>query len=209
MTNSTSNRPDSIVWVKGMKLGPGGPHDASFWQRVQGSRRHSGAGTIENPRIIWATPNPERGSKEDRLQAIENIVRRVTSECGLSYAWMASDAHPTCTTGWVRSKRVIGPDDYHVTLRMGSGPHTCNLHGHIYLICEDNNLNNEIVRPMTTEERSIVGGFSPQLLVWGKYPAESAEYPRSGLQVPRPKFEIKPGSILQYQKDTKQIPGFV
>ncbi|KAI1653935.1 kinase-like protein [Daldinia decipiens] len=42
-----------------------------------------------HPWIIWTTPNSVKRSKEDRLQAIENIVRRITSECGLSYAWMA------------------------------------------------------------------------------------------------------------------------
>ncbi|KAI1653934.1 hypothetical protein F4813DRAFT_372564 [Daldinia decipiens] len=87
---------------------------------------------------------------------------------------------------------------------MGSGPGICNLYGHIYLICEGHDIKKKVIRLMTSEERDVVGGFNPQLLIWGRYPAESCEYPRSQLKVPVPEFEIKPDSILHYQKKKKK-----
>lgn len=102
------NGKDSTIWVNGMKLGKGAPHDPEFRKRIGTARRSLGSGTIADPmvsfnlqylysliiitnfqmfQVIWPTPGPKRSAEV--TQAIEHIVHQVAKRCGLPYAWIA------------------------------------------------------------------------------------------------------------------------
>ncbi|KAK6951628.1 hypothetical protein Daesc_006150 [Daldinia eschscholtzii] len=196
MAPFVTSAPQGIVWEKGMRLGPGAPHGFDFKERIDDVRLMRGTGTIEDPLVIWPAPGPHIASNESKRQTIMQIVSQTTTDCGLSHAWIAADAHPTSTIGWENGRRKTLRDDYHVTVRMGSDKKTCNLHGHIYLVCEGHDLRRPIVRAMRNDERGIVGGSSPQLLVWGPY---ESSWPRARTSLPQPPYQVKPGSILEYQ----------
>ncbi|KAG4216638.1 hypothetical protein PC116_g34881 [Phytophthora cactorum] len=78
---------------------------------------------------------------------------------------------------------------------MGTSEDVCNLHGHIYFICENNDMEKKAIRVMKESERSIVHGKSPQLWVWGAYP----QYLRRDITYPEQPLEVKPNSILEGQ----------
>ncbi|KAI1215194.1 uncharacterized protein F4807DRAFT_455644 [Annulohypoxylon truncatum] len=196
-TRFRSDKPkEGIIWTKGMRLGPGAPHDPVFMRRILDSDRKEGAGTIEDPKVIWLVPVSH--TKNVRmLQEVEAVIRNQTKEFGLSYAWIASTVHDTSTIRWTGDKRVVGPDDSHVTLRIGSSANTCNLHGHIYLISRDNGLE---IGMMPEGERGVEGGKNPQLWIWGPYPRG---WPRAKIQYPEWPWVIKPGSILYLREAAK------
>ncbi|KAI1463357.1 uncharacterized protein F4812DRAFT_468688 [Daldinia caldariorum] len=189
----------AIPWEKGMRLGPGRRFPDTFLDRLGEIKVKTGSGTVEDPLVLWPLPGPWT-SRGHRQSVIMDIVKQTTSDCGLSHAWIASDIHPTCTTGWKDGKRQIDKDDYHVTVRMGSNSRTCNIHGHIYLICEGNDMRRNIVRAMKTSERGIVGGTSPQLLVWGPY---DPSWPRAKTPLPEPPYKVKKDSILEFQNKAR------
>jgi hypothetical protein len=86
-------------------------------------------------------------------------------------------------------------DDWHITLRLGTAHNWCNLHGHFYIVFEDNKdaQASKAVRMLKEEERGIVGGKNPQLFTWGPLPRGYVTYP---VKHPTTPFEIVPGSIL-------------
>lgn len=95
-------------------------------------------------------------------------------------------------------------DDDHITVRFGKTLDKYNLHGHLYVICEDLATPEELakggrvllpLRMMTEEERGLVGGKNPELWVGGPYPAR---WPRVNYRYPdRTKAcQTKPGSLL-------------
>ncbi|KAI1458957.1 hypothetical protein F4805DRAFT_473916 [Annulohypoxylon moriforme] len=204
-STKTGKSRESIAWTKGMELGPGAPHDEPFMKRIRASKRSRGAGTIEDPKVVWLKPGSEE-TKEEKLRAIENVVRNETRGCGLSNAWIASDAHGFSTTAWKNGQRIMDHDDNHVTLRMGKSADICNLHGHLYLTSEDNDLYKKVTGSMADDERGVRGGKNPQLWVWGRYPPQSQRWPRSQVEYPQAPFDVIPGSILEeqieaYEKD--------
>ncbi|KAI0378199.1 hypothetical protein F5Y04DRAFT_291448 [Hypomontagnella monticulosa] len=194
----------SIIWVKGMKLGRGAGIEPLYVSRIKKATRVHGAGTIEDPKLTWLSPGPSPKELGD-APAIDAIVRQQARECTLSYAWIASSAHGTSTTGWKHSDRIASIDDLHITVRFGSSEDTCNLHGHIYLVYEDNDPAKGVVRMMKEEERGIKGGRSPQLWVWGNYPPESPAWPRARVGIPKLPHEIIQGSILDIQERKREI----
>ncbi|KAI1647317.1 uncharacterized protein F4817DRAFT_365285 [Daldinia loculata] len=198
MSHHRPKAKEGIIWVPGMPLGPGAPHNVEFKRRLESSERFTGSGTVFDPMVIWLVETAEQD--EEKLLAIERVVRQETARFGLSYAWLQSDAHSTSTIAVTAGRRVMNPDDFHVTLRMGDREDNCKVHGHIYLICEDNDLHNVVTRPMEHSERGVVGGRSPQLWVWGRYPSQ---YPRSNLPPVVTPHKIIPGSILAEQQRKK------
>ncbi|KAI4864014.1 hypothetical protein F4820DRAFT_449444 [Hypoxylon rubiginosum] len=192
-------KPEDVIWVQGMKLGRGAPHEFRFQGRIFRGKRHIGTGTMDDPKVTWVDPGPQQ--KKDVVESMETLVHSEAKKYGLSYAWIASEGHPYSTTAFVKNTRIMSLDDFHLTLRLGISEDVCNLHGHIYMICEDNNIENKVVRAMTHDERGVIGGKNPQLWIWGSYPSESRDWPRSGIKYPKSPYEIKPGSILEYQMD--------
>ncbi|KAI2608717.1 uncharacterized protein GGS25DRAFT_521889 [Hypoxylon fragiforme] len=193
------NGKDSTIWVNGMKLGKGAPHDPEFRKRIGTARRSLGSGTIADPMVIWPTPGPKRSAEV--TQAIEHIVHQVAKRCGLPYAWIAADGHSYSTTAWTMDGRIMSHDDHHITVRMGMSPSICNIQGHIYVICEDNDVKKRPLRVMEEGERGIVGGKNPQFWIWGGYPSN---LPPSGVKYPKSPFEIVPNSILEFQMEVKR-----
>ncbi|KAI1764645.1 hypothetical protein GGR53DRAFT_530305 [Hypoxylon sp. FL1150] len=198
---------DSIIWVKGMALGRGARHSPDFQKRINKSKRQSGSGTIRDPMVIWCIPafSYERrlsAKEEERYRALETIIKQETRECGLSFAWVSAEDHPYSTTSRnTNIGRTMSMDDFHVTVRMGSSTNICNLHGHIYIVYEDNDPNKKPLRAMLERERGVRHGKSPQLWVWGKYPQE---WPSAGARFPKSPYETLPGSILDYQMEESQ-----
>ncbi|KAI1445118.1 hypothetical protein F5Y02DRAFT_418420 [Annulohypoxylon stygium] len=197
----TRRQPDNIPWVKGMKLGPGAPHGANFQRRIDESNQYSGAGTVNDPMVTWVVPQVDKKSDAEKakLPAQTKVISDLTKDYGLSHAWIASEPHNTSTTKWVDGDRYIEDDDYHVTLRLGKSKDVCNLHGHAYLLFEDNDPAKQVKRTMLNKERSIKGGSNPQLWVWGNYPPESKDWPRTQVQYPSSPFEVMQNSILSKQ----------
>ncbi|KAJ3578991.1 hypothetical protein NPX13_g1577 [Xylaria arbuscula] len=197
----------SIPWDETMRIGPGGRHTAEFIRRInlpRVKRLDQGSGTIEDPKICWLL-NPDYSvvedvtKEEDKYQSVEAIVSEEASKRGMSHVWILMDSHATSTVNKIvcidankNERRVptLSSDDNHITLRMGVRPDIANLHGHFYLIHEDNDCKKVAIRMMTEEERGVKGGKNPQLWVWPDY------YDRSHIKYPKTPFEIKPGSIL-------------
>ncbi|KAI1411807.1 hypothetical protein F5Y13DRAFT_190809 [Hypoxylon sp. FL1857] len=117
--STRKNDKDDVIWVEGMKLGPGASHDERFWQRIDRARRWFGAGTMDDPSISWVAPGPAAERTEQQIRAIEYLIWEQARRYGLSHVWIASDGHACSTTAWSEGNRVTSPDDYHVTLRMG------------------------------------------------------------------------------------------
>ncbi|KAI1390624.1 uncharacterized protein F4822DRAFT_426472 [Hypoxylon trugodes] len=155
MYNWKNKPPPAIIWVKGMKLGPGAPHSPDFQSRIDQSERSTGEGTIENPMVVWPYPARPEDKPIEQILAMEAVIRQETKECGLSHVWIAADGHPYSTTATRGGIRVASLDDYHVTIRMGSSSTICNLHGHLYLVCEDDDIRKKVTRVMTEKERGI------------------------------------------------------
>lgn len=99
----------------------------------------------------------------------------------------------------------MSDDDHHFTVRMGSSEDICNIQGHIYVVCKDNDIDSIPLRTMSESERSIKGGKSPHYWVWGNYPPESRDWPRAGIKYPNAPFEILANSILQYQIEQQRL----
>ncbi|KAI6081469.1 hypothetical protein F4821DRAFT_264898 [Hypoxylon rubiginosum] len=200
-----SRRREDITWAKGMPLGNGGQHDDNFADRIHRSKRRKGAGTIQNPRVYWCTPlfTARRApnltpQQETKYQALERVIQDETRACGLSHAFVAGEDHEYSTVNMTNvGGRIMSIDDFHVTVRMGTQEDICNLHGHIYVVYRDNDYLNPAVRAMREDERSIKGGKSPQLWVWGRY---DQRY-RGMVKFPRPPYETLPNSILEYQME--------
>ena len=114
---------------------------------------------------------------------------------GLSY-YDSKEGHGLSTLRKTRTgDRISSDDDWHITLRMGTAADWCNLHGHFYLVYEDNNKPKESIalRMMEDEERGLVGGKNPQLWTYGKLPRG---YVATNVKYPKAPYEIVPGSIL-------------
>ncbi|KAI5865310.1 hypothetical protein GGS23DRAFT_594850 [Durotheca rogersii] len=188
-----------VIWVRGMRLGGGGRHDPEVQGRIKRSKRTRGSGTVKDPKVIWLYFNRERS--EAYFRAVEALVKKLTTECGLSHAWIMSRVHSFSTIGRTNDARIMCHDDFHITIRMGSSQDICNLQGHLYLICEDNDVDGKPVRLMNDDERGIIGGKNPHLWIWGQYPAESRDWPRAGVRYPKAPYEIIGGSILDAHSD--------
>ncbi|KAI1089461.1 hypothetical protein F5B19DRAFT_504749 [Rostrohypoxylon terebratum] len=195
---------ESVPWVKGMKLGPGAPHGFNFQKRINESDFYSGAGTVADPKVMWVIPcvNKKTDEEKEKLTAQGIVIRDLAKDYGLSHAWISSEPHNYSTTMWVNGERHIEFDDYHVTLRLGKSDKVCNLHGHAYFLYEDNDPGREVMRAMLDDERSIKGGENPQLWIWGKYPPESKDWPRTKVEYPSSPLEVIKDSIL-----SKQLKG--
>ncbi|KAJ8132666.1 hypothetical protein O1611_g958 [Lasiodiplodia mahajangana] len=193
-------------WVEGMQLPRGKPHDDVFNTRIRDRTwREVGEGTQENPTICWLSEyyRPESVS---HCEAIEAIIRQQLIRYKLRFAWIVADGHAMSTVGRTKAGRIMSDDDNHITLRMGLTEDICNLHGHFYLIYEDNDPQKKAIRMMREDERSIVGGKNPQLWVMGAYPKQ---FQKAEIKYPTTPFEIVPGSIFDrymeaYQNDTNK-----
>ncbi|KAI1115649.1 hypothetical protein F5Y14DRAFT_449757 [Nemania sp. NC0429] len=191
----------STVWSFGMPLGPGGGHDRRINDGREPLRDTAGNGTI-----IWkAYPKfGGRDTSQANLEAVEKILQEQAQKFGVSHVWITAGAHQTSKVGRpVNGKRPTSYDDLHVTVRMGTAEDVCNLHGHIYIKFQDNDPAKKAIRMMEEKERSIEDGKSPQLWVWGSYPAH---YPRSNVTYPKIPWEIKEGSILDKQIEKTERP---
>ncbi|KAI0095864.1 hypothetical protein F4814DRAFT_174489 [Daldinia grandis] len=195
MAHNRSKAMEGVIWTPGMPLGPGAPHNAPFKDRLEVSGRSTGSGTSSDPMVIWLIET--RDQDEEKLLAIERVVKQETKRFGLKYAWLQSNTHSTSTIAITAGQRIVDSDDFHVTVRMGNTEDNCNVHGHIYLIYEGNDLNNVAVRAVDQSERGVAGGRSPQLWIWGRYPSY---YPRSNLPPVTTPHKIIPGSILAEQQ---------
>ncbi|KAI0838805.1 hypothetical protein F5Y06DRAFT_295964 [Hypoxylon sp. FL0890] len=191
-----------IVWVEGMKTPRGLRHTEDFATLIHASRRKGPEyGTVEDPSVTWIHFVPR---SREVVTATERIVKEQASRFGMPYVWVMMMGHGISTVRKTARGRTFSHDDHHVTIRMGTSPNICNLHGHLYLIYEDRTPDvikeeDKIlvpIRMMTEQERSVVGGKNPQLWVWGGYPDPSPEYPRAPFDYPKTPYEVKPGSIL-------------
>lgn len=48
---SAKNGVPGIIWVKGMRLGEGGPHDSRLLIRLSSNPRATGSGTVNDPMV--------------------------------------------------------------------------------------------------------------------------------------------------------------
>ncbi|KAL4962942.1 uncharacterized protein BDV14DRAFT_202385 [Aspergillus stella-maris] len=99
-------------------------------------RRAVGAGTNEDPRIMWmcnANLNPE-----GRAEAIERICRNACKEKGVTKIWIRKEDHRTTRTfavtrtGAKEVEKTVSMDDPHFTVYMGDGSEYL-YEGHIYV----------------------------------------------------------------------------
>ncbi|KAI1328008.1 hypothetical protein F5Y16DRAFT_398881 [Xylariaceae sp. FL0255] len=190
------NLRESVVWVPGMKLGPGKPHDARFEDRILNARRVVGNGTVDDPMIFWvrSTKYPD---SESKFKATEAIVRKQLQRIKLPFAWIVAEGHGTSTVGWSEDGyNTRADDDNHITLRMGIDEDTCNLSGHLYIIYEENNPKKRAIRMMEERERTIIGGRNPQFYVWGFYPRKDM----TTIKYPSHPFTPKPAPIIDIKK---------
>ena len=89
------------------------------------------------------------------------------------------------------------PDDYHITVRMGTSKDVVNLHGHLYLQTNDGTEDGVPTRIMTDKERSWEGASGRTYWIWGKY---DRSLPRHSHPHPRPPFILKAGRVAPGSK---------
>ncbi|KAI1264992.1 kinase-like domain-containing protein [Xylariaceae sp. FL1019] len=181
-------------WIPGMSLGVGGPLDFGFQKRIMKPPRAVGSGTRADPQIIW-TDGSILPETEELLESTEEIVRQELKNYGLSYAWIAKEGHGTSTFHQSGNGNVYVADDFHITARMGTAANVCNLHGHLYILYEDDNVKKKAIRMMKEHERSIVGGRNPELRFWGP-----PSYPLRNVQFPQHPLIVKHGSVLDLRR---------
>ncbi|KAL4796332.1 hypothetical protein BDV19DRAFT_388468 [Aspergillus venezuelensis] len=99
-------------------------------------RRAMGAGTNEDPRIMWMCN--ANLSPEGRAEAIERICRKACKEKGISKIWIRKEDHRTTRTfavsrtGAKDVEKTVSMDDPHFTVYMGEGSEYL-YEGHIYV----------------------------------------------------------------------------
>ncbi|KAI0390594.1 hypothetical protein F5Y17DRAFT_461608 [Xylariaceae sp. FL0594] len=138
--------------------------------------------------------------KTDQTLALEDVIRREMIRLGVTHAWICADRHGTSSYGYTpEGERKRSDDDWHVTLRLGTRPDWCVLHGHFYIVYDDNDdpAKSTAVRMMLQDERGIVDGKNPQMYTWGPLPAG---YDASEVKFPTPPFKVIPGSILDKRR---------
>ncbi|KAK9425893.1 hypothetical protein SUNI508_12786 [Seiridium unicorne] len=170
----------SIVWKSDMKLGSGGPHDSGVQSRISRPAKDPvGEGTVKSPRVIWVRGSiANKGYTKEQISMIEQILMILAGK------WAQKDG-----------KRDMVNDDKHVTVRMGTNPDICNVHGHIYLKEDiDTATKASFMRLMRDSERKVVGGKGFELWVWGYYPPATEQgYERASFTHPTPPLALKPG----------------
>ncbi|KAJ2996250.1 hypothetical protein NUW58_g1033 [Xylaria curta] len=188
------------VWVEGMQMPRGKRHDSRFQERITGDPgRLVGQGTLEDPQIKWLVDNLD--VSVDVYEATEMIVRQQLRKYRLRFAWIVAHGHGISTVRYTKDGRIMSDDDNHITLRMGSTAGICNIHGHFYMIYEGNDVRKRPIRMMEIDERSIIGGYNPQLWAMGPYPSHLQ---RTDIKYPETPFEIKPGSIMDQLMQAKR-----
>jgi hypothetical protein len=117
---------------------------------------------------------------------------------------LSKEGHGNSTVRTTKNgARVISDDDYHIPLRMGTGENWCNLHGHFYLVYEDDDPSKKAIRMMEERERGIRGGKNPHLWTWGGLPPG---YASPNIKYPETPYEIVPNSILD-KRFSRQAGG--
>ncbi|KAK6080598.1 hypothetical protein SCUP234_05144 [Seiridium cupressi] len=192
----------SVVWKSDMKLGSGGPHDSGVQSRISRPAKDPvGEGTVKSPRVIWVRGSiANKGYTKEQISMIEQILMTLAGKWGLSYVWIVKQLHNATTNHHTTKaqkdgKRDMVNDDKHVTVRMGTNPDICNVHGHIYLKEDiDTATKASFMRLMRDSERKVVGGKGFELWVWGYYPPATEQgYERASFTHPTPPLALKPG----------------
>ncbi|KAK9425895.1 putative EKC/KEOPS complex subunit BUD32 [Seiridium unicorne] len=198
---------ESITWVRGMPVGPGAFHNAEFKRRIMRSKRSlAGKGNSNSPKITWVCPTKRQHA--GRMQQIEDILMNEAILNGMCYVWVALGIHDTTrslntVTVNGMEQRERHDDDEHATVRMSRSPDKTQLSGHIYLMEEDRPKDylgplyegySKIVRLMTDDERTVVGGRGTQLYIWGPYQrVANPNGPPEPIPHPAPPYEKKKG----------------
>lgn len=115
--------------------------------------------------------------------------------------------HSETTFGRVtQGVRPMTPDDYHITVRMGTSRNCINLASHLYVnAVKDPNGRLLRYKIMPDSDRSFVGGCGRTLWIWSSYYRDTVRYPRPGWAHIKPPFTVKPGKGMPQASDGPRL----